>query len=138
MIFVDSGAFYALADSNDRNHRKAATFYRDAYPRLSLVTSLPVATETWMLLNARLGAYPAEVFMKSIASGLFLFLPTDLSTLADAARIDEKYRDAQLGFVDCTTFALLERDRIEDVFTFDRKHFALYQPQFTKHLNLLP
>lgn len=138
MIFVDTGAFYALADRNDMNHRKAAAYYRDVYPREILATSIPIATETWMLINASLGPYPAEVFFKSIASDIFAMLRTDPATLAEATRIEEKYRDVHLGFVDCTSLALLERERLCDVFTFDRKHFSIYRPEFTKHLNLLP
>ncbi len=42
MIFVDTGAFYALIDRNDVNHSRAREFYRSVAGQEILCTSLPV------------------------------------------------------------------------------------------------
>jgi predicted nucleic acid-binding protein len=55
MILVDTGALYALTDKNDKNHRQAKKFYSSIVGQEILAISLPVLTESWLLLEARLG-----------------------------------------------------------------------------------
>jgi predicted nucleic acid-binding protein len=55
MILVDTGALYALADRNNKNHRQAKKFYGSIVGQEILAISLPVLTESWLLLEARLG-----------------------------------------------------------------------------------
>lgn len=42
-----------------------------------------------------------------------------------AWNIFEKYSDKYFSFIDCTSFALMEIENINNVFTFD-KHFVQY------------
>jgi predicted nucleic acid-binding protein len=138
MIFVDSGAFYALIDKNDRNHPAAKAFYYKVIEGEILATSLLVITETWLLINARLGSYFANRFIESVAKGLFSLLDLTLTDIKRALEIEYRYKEARFGFIDSSTFALLERHKIKRVFTFDRRHFALYRPTFVSHLEIAP
>lgn len=65
-----------------------------------------------------------------------LDVPHDVLALASA--IDRRYAGAALGFVDCTCLALCGRHRITTVCTYDRRHFSLYRPTFTRALTLVP
>ena len=138
MIFVDTGALYALTDKNDKNHRQARACYEAAIRREVFALSLPVLTESWLLLEARLGCFFANKVWEAVNSGVFEMLDLERDDLKAAWEIEQKYRDAGFGFVDATCFALCEKHKISKVFTYDRKHFALYRPSFTSHLELLP
>ena len=55
-VFVDSGAFAALADRNDRHHREARRLLRRlARERRTLVTSTYVVDELSTLVRMRVG-----------------------------------------------------------------------------------
>jgi len=53
-VFVDTSAFYALADEGDRSHRQAKAAY-EALIGERLSTSDHVLVECWFLLGSRLG-----------------------------------------------------------------------------------
>lgn len=138
MIFVDTGALYALTDKNDKNHRQAKEFYASAIRREVFALSLPVLTESWLLLEARLGCFFANKVWEAANAGVFEILELEREDLKTALEIEQKYRDAEFGFVDATCFALCEKHKIAKVFTYDRKHFGIYQPGFAAQLILLP
>lgn len=138
MILVDTGAFYALVDKNDINHASARKFYENVVEKKTLVTSFPILTETWLLIEARLGKYFANKLWKSASEGIFEILELQKEDLSRALEIENKYQDAGFGFVDSTCFALCEKHKIYEVFTYDRKHFGIYKPIFTGSLRLLP
>lgn len=138
MILIDTGALYALTDKNDKNHRQAKEFYASAIRREVFALSLPVLTESWLLLEARLGRFFAHKVWEAVNAGVFEILELGREDLKTALEIEQKYRDAEFGFVDATCFALCEKHKIAKLFTYDRKHFALYKPSFAPHLELLP
>ncbi len=138
MILVDTGAIYALTDRNDKNHRQAKEFYASIVRRETLGLPLPVLTESYLLLEARLGHFFANKVWEAAINGVFeLLVPTE-EDLRTAWRMEQRYAEAELGFVDAVCFALCERYKISKVFTYDRRHFALYRPSFASHLELLP
>ena len=138
MIFVDTGALYALIDKNDINHSTAKKFYKDVVKKTPLCISLPVMTEAWLLVDARLGTYFAVKLWQSALGGIFDMLELDREDLIAALKIENKYSNAGFGFVDATCFALCEKYKISQVFTYDRKHFAIYRPEFTEFLEIMP
>jgi len=138
LILVDTGAFYALVDRNDVNHGSAKKFYRSVAGKKLLCSSLPVLTETWLLIDARLGRHFADRLWKAVCDGACEILPLSREDLVMALEIESKYSDAAFGFVDSTCFALCEKHKLRQVFTFDRKHFSIYRPRFTSALELVP
>jgi predicted nucleic acid-binding protein len=97
-----------------------------------------VLTESWLLLEARLGRSVANKVWGAVHRGVFELLELEREDLKAALEIELKYQDAGFGFVDATCFALCEKHKIRKVFTYDRKHFSLYRPRFASHLELLP
>jgi len=138
MILIDTGAIYALTDRNDKNHQQAKEFYASTVRKERFALPLPVLTESYFLLEARLGHFFANKVWEAAVSGIFEILELTDEDLETAWEIEQKYHEAQFGFVDATCFALCERYKIAKVFTYDRKHFALYRPRFSTHLKLLP
>ena len=123
-IFVDTGAWYALLDKSDANHRAAVKFYDSlVHP---LVTSNYIADEVITLVRNRLGYKVAveigqKLWDESIAN-LFRVMPGDEKK---AWEIFVGYQDKTFSFTDCTSFALMERMGITEVFAFD-EHFTQY------------
>ena len=125
-IFIDTGAFYALADNNDKFHQKAANYYSDAYRPELFMTSNLVFSESWTLIHHKLGNHAGRKFWEKIHSGIIdlIFLnPIDLERAWD---IFNKYNDQDFSLVDCTSFAIMERLNISEAFTFDY-HFSIYR-----------
>ena len=133
MIFVDTGAWYALMDGADPNHRAAAAFWRElmrgAHGRL--VTSDYVVAETYNLLCHRSGANAVErlagLLEQSCSVELLWVSPEDC---ARGLRLLLSRRDQPWSFTDCTSFVLMEALEVRDAFTFDQ-HFS--QAGFLRH-----
>lgn len=117
-VFVDTSAFFALADKTDRFHHQALRYVQST-DRL-LVTSNVVVHETITLLRMRLGYEPALQF------GLRLLSETTTPVIRVTPADEEKawaifrqYPDKRFSFADCTSFAIMKRLGIGTAFAFD-------------------
>jgi predicted nucleic acid-binding protein len=122
-IFVDTGAWYALVDSDDTDHRAAAAFL--ATNTIPLITTNFVFSETVTLIRYRLGHEAARSFGQKLKESIFVRVVTVTPADEDQAwDIFTKYRDQDFSFVDCTSFAVMERMKLSAAFAFDR-HFRI-------------
>jgi predicted nucleic acid-binding protein len=126
MLLVDTGAFYALADSSDRHHRAAAAFFEVRAPPGDLITTDHIFVETWCLIRARLGRPAALRYWDAMETGLLTVLGVSAEDLRRARTIARDWPDQNFSVVDCTSFALMERLGIEEAFAFD-SHFKTYR-----------
>ncbi len=118
-IFVDTSAFFALADRTDRFHNLAVRFV-EANENL-LLTSNFVVFETITLIRMRLGHEPAVKFGRRLLSEMVT--PIIPVTPADERKAWETFRrchDKRFSFADCTSFALMQRLGIRTAFAFDQ------------------
>ena len=69
-LFVDTGAFYAMADRSDRHHREAARTFQSRAGEDELTTTDHVFVEAWFLIRARLGRPAAMGFWDRHRNGL--------------------------------------------------------------------
>ena len=123
MIFVDSSAFFAAANSRDRLNQRAKLLLRQTEHRL---TTDHVLVETWLLLNSRLGRQPAERFWEAIRQGA---AEVEYATSADfeaAWATGLAFPDQAFSIVDRTSFAVMERRGIATALSFD-DDFAVYR-----------
>lgn len=122
-MFVDTSAFYATLDRNDRHHARVGAALSSGE---KLLTSDHVLVECWRLARDHLGRAVAERFWAGIRGGLASVesvLPGDL----DAAwRIGEVFPGQGFSIVDRTSFAVMERLGIDRVASFD-DHFSIYR-----------
>ena len=77
MILVDTGALYALVDKNDSHHPDAKKFYQENAGKVVWAISQTILTESWLLLEARLGNYFATKVWESVCDGVFELLEID-------------------------------------------------------------
>lgn len=123
-IFIDTSAWYALLDKTDSFHASATGSYRSiAHP---LVTTNYVADEIITLAKNRLGYKIAVEIGRNLWN-------EEVATLINVTSSDEKkaweifvrHQDKGFSFTDCTSFAVMERLGIIEVFAFD-EHFRQY------------
>lgn len=124
MVFVDTGAFFAIENERDRHHA-AALDVRDELMAGGerLVTSDYILDEVYTLIRMRVGHGAAVDFGESLrASRFFRTEPVMTADLEAAWRIFKRYDDKPFSFTDCTSFALMERLKLKAAFTFDRNY----------------
>jgi hypothetical protein len=131
---MDTGALYALADSDDAWHGRMREFV-EGEPRVLLVP-VTVLPETAYLLRSRLGPKAENLFIESVAAGE---LSLEGLKLPDVARsIELMMRYDFLGFVDASLVAIAERLRLAALVTTDRRDFRRVRPKHVKVFELLP
>lgn len=127
-VFVDSSAFYALADRRDNNHQSAveiaSRMVRASRTRLFLTNF--IRAEAHALILNRLGHTAADRFLQDLSH----IPPGSLVRVSEAdeqkaLELIAKYQDKDFSVTDATSFVVMERLGIRYAFSFDR-NFAQY------------
>ncbi|MBI4616113.1 MAG: PIN domain-containing protein [Planctomycetes bacterium] len=124
MLFVDTSAFYAVADESDVHHPAARELFEERAQAGELVTTDYVFVETWCLIRARLGRKAAMDYWDAMATGVVRVLGVSSADLSRARAIVRGWPDQDFSLVDGTSFAVIERVGIRDSFAFD-VHFRV-------------
>jgi predicted nucleic acid-binding protein len=122
-ILVDTGPLVALASPRDEHHARCVEQLR--FIRPPLLTCWPVLTEAAWLLRAQ--PTSVERILASVRDGLVALLAMDASSAAPISRLLEKYRKLGAQLADAALVYLAERERIDTIFTLDRRDFAVYR-----------
>jgi predicted nucleic acid-binding protein len=127
LVFVDTSAFHALSNTGHSLEHSAAVSVAERLEAdtVLLVTTDYVLDETYTLLRSALGHHAAIAFGREIDRGGIQIVQVDESIQRAAWEIFERFSDKDFSFTDCTSFAVMNRARIEVAFTFDR-HFQQY------------
>jgi uncharacterized protein len=121
-VFVDTGAFYALADRSDQHHAAAcATAQRLAAERVRGLTSDCVVAESYSLIMYRLGHIAARTWLSRLDMRIEFCTDGDLE---QAKALIARHRPVDLSLTDAFSFVIMRRSATIDVFGFDR-HFAV-------------
>jgi len=125
-VFVDSGAWIALALSQDPLHTQA----RQQWDLLlsagaKLHTSVPVVIETFTFLDRNANRDVALAWKEAIYKpGTVEVLPCELRDLERSWEYFRRSDLHKLSAVDATSFTIMKRARIRIAYTFDH-HFAV-------------
>jgi len=125
-IFVDTGAWFALADEDDAHHKEAASIF----PLLlktskGLITSNLVIAESYVLVLKGLGHKSAIDFLDRINGSpriMRVHSTSDIEKEAEATL--KKYMDQDFSYTDAVSFAIMRQQNIKKAFSFD-KHFQI-------------
>ena len=124
-LFVDTGAWFALADKSDQYHTQAIAIYPkllSSYQHLS--TTNVVVAETYILIRRALGHYAGMTFLENIAASPRVIKIYSNSVLEETAEdILRKYQDQDFSYTDAVSFAVMKYYEIEKAFSFDQ-HFV--------------
>lgn len=119
-IFVDTSAWYALADSRDQYHKLALEILEKNRDRCLLVTSDYVIDETVTIIRNRLSHLNAVKFLDLVSSSKsILNVPISKKILEEGEKIFRRYSDKSWSFTDCVSFALMDSLDLSYAFTFD-------------------
>jgi predicted nucleic acid-binding protein len=125
-LFVDTGAWVALADYDDKYHERAASEYPDllkGYRRL--VTTNLVVAEVYIILRRALGHAAAITFLETTRSSPRIEKVQSTEELEiEAEGILRRYSDQDFSYTDAVSFALMRQRVIDTAFAFD-KHFSI-------------
>ena len=131
-IFIDTGAFIALTDADDENHKAARAFYKSAAEKgARFVTTNFVVCETMNYLRARVSHNVAVIFRENIKKSGLIGIISITPLIEDTAfNIFRQYTDKDFSFTDCTSFSAMKSLKLTRAFAFD-KHFEQYE-NFTR------
>jgi len=135
-VFLDTGAFLALAAVDDDYHTAAKPVYTGLFEsKAQLLTSNFVLSETYTLIRSKVSHPAAVAFIKSFDQTGIKALRISDAIEQTAKAIFLRYDDKDFSFVDCTSFALIDHQRVDHAFAFDG-HFRQYR--FKRHVVVLP
>jgi predicted nucleic acid-binding protein len=124
-LFVDAGAWIALADADDQYHQLAAQAYPQFLRRYRrLVTTNLAIAEAYIVIRRTLGHTVAMAFLDGLnASPRIEKVHSDPMLEMEAERILRQYADQDFSYVDAVGFALMRHRGLTEAFAFDQ-HFA--------------
>jgi uncharacterized protein len=125
-VFVDSGAWIALALSRDPLHAQARERW-ELLHRVSakLYTSVPVVIETFTFLDRNANRDVALTWKDALdKTGNLKILTCELRDLTQSWDYFRRPNLHKLSAVDATSFAIMRRARIRLAYSFDH-HFAV-------------
>lgn len=124
-IFIETSAFIALYLKGDDFHSKATSFLKSLKEKTIFITSNFVLDEVYTFLRANKGKNVAVNFAEFLAQSaeVVKLRRISLEDEKEAFGYFKKFDFSGLSFTDCTSFALMKKLEIKEVFTFDQ-HFA--------------
>jgi predicted nucleic acid-binding protein len=124
-VFVDTGAWIALAVVRDPLHQRARQSWNDLSDNgARLSTSIPVIIETFTFLERNTERATALAWKDSLTTvAHFRILECRARDLTLSWKWFERTDLHKLSAVDASSFVIMRREKIRTVFAFDH-HFA--------------
>ncbi|MEW5953747.1 MAG: PIN domain-containing protein [Bacillota bacterium] len=128
-LFVDAGAWIAIANKKDRQHQAARVFYYTLPQFVELYTSYLVISEAFTWQRYHLGSHVAFKFIDSIEkasiSQLLKIIFPDALIDAKTRQYLHRYKDHNLSYSDAASFAICDMLKINDIFGFDKDFYIV-------------
>lgn len=121
MIVADTGAVLALLDKSDAHHARVRELFA-ADPDAWLLP-WAILPEIDYLVARELGASAERLWLEDLAAGAYAVEWGTAADLEAAQEISSRYRQLELGLVDCVVLAIAERLRA-DIATLDLRDFG--------------
>lgn len=123
-VLIDTSAFYALEDADDRHHSEARTIQRRFQDeRPLLFTTHHILDEAVTLIGSKIHPARAVRFARQLLSShIIRIVRTDEEVEQAALNVYERFDDPRLSFTDCLSFAVMRGLGISAAFAFDQ-HF---------------
>jgi len=134
LILIDAGPLTALIDADDPYHETCVI--ASASVDEATITVWPAFTEAMHFLKrVRNGQ---DRLWHSFEHGAFAIIDLDPDHCIRMRYLMRKYRDLPMDLADAALVAVAERERINRVFTLDRRDFSIYKPAGMKRFEIIP
>lgn len=121
MIFVDTDGFVALALTQDSNHARAVAISKGIKARKEhLVTSAFSFGETVTVISQKGGREKALQFVDMFLASGTVVVEADESLREEGILVYRNQTSKNVSFTDCANMAIMRREKIKEVFSFDR------------------
>ncbi len=133
-ILVDTGPLVAVLSREDAHHQTCVAALRGmAGPLLSC---WPVVTEAAWLL--RRSPHAVQQLLGSMDKGFLELLPLAETEAQGIASVMKRYESIRPQLADASLVYLAGRERIETIFTLDRRDFSVYRTARRRPFRILP
>lgn len=119
MIFIDSSAYLSLLIPNDSNHKKALMSAKK-YEREKHVTSYAVLGEVLTVGSQKYDRQTTIKFVKKILNSPTIKIIETEELIDLTWDLFKKVNHKNIGWVDCYSQAIVNKYKIESIFTFDK------------------
>ncbi len=135
-LILDTGPLYAALDRSDADHAACRALIENA--KEPLVVPSPVLVEVDYWIGQRLHPGVLVALLADIEAGGYVVADLKPSDYARVRELCDRYADADIGFVDASVLAIVERLDEPKLATLDRRHFGLLRPRHRETIELLP
>ena len=122
-VLMDTGPWVALVDRSESKHKECVAWLQEF--KGEIYSTEAVLTEVLYLLNFSSAAQTAA--LNFILSGAIILAPSTIDSLAAVKSLMQKYKDFPMDFADATLVSLAHDLSINNIATFDHKHFSVYR-----------
>ena len=131
---MDTGPIVAILSASDEHHEACVEQLRKI--KGPLLTCWPVITEAAWLLRA----YPQAlgILLSSFSAQPFQLGSLEEADLPSIASILARYKDLGIQLADASLVHLANRERIETIFTLDRRDFSVLRMARGKKFRIIP
>jgi hypothetical protein len=135
-LVLDTSVLLAGLDQEDPENERCGPLLEATSE--GLIVPLPVLTELDHLLGRRRKTDLWVAFAEDVAEGAYALHPPKPGDVAAAARLQARYRDLGIGFVDAAVFLTCVELGEDKVATLDRRHFSALQTEDGRALQIVP
>jgi predicted nucleic acid-binding protein len=135
-LILDTGPLYATLDRSDAAHRACRRLVEQT--REPLVIPAPVLVEVDYWIHQRLSPGILLALLDDVDAGAYRVENLLAEDYRRVRELCDKYADADIGLVDASVLAVVERLREPKLATLDRRHFGMLRPKHVASLHLLP
>jgi predicted nucleic acid-binding protein len=133
-ILVDTGPLVAILSREDEYHTACVEALREM--PAPLLSCWPVITEaSWLLRRSQRAV---QSLLRSIDGRFLELLPLAGAEAAAIASIMKRYEDIRPQLTDAALVYLAGREKIETIFTLDRRDFSIYQSGRRSAFRIVP
>ena len=133
-ILMDTGPWVALIDRSESRHLESVEWLKGF--RGDIYSTEGVLTEVLYLLSFSFSSQSAA--LDFILNGAVFLIPASIESLSSVKKMMKKYHDFPMDFADATLVSAANDLLINNILTFDRKHFRAYQLLNKKHFTIYP
>jgi predicted nucleic acid-binding protein len=135
-LILDTGPVYAALDRSDADHPACRALIESTDE--PLVIPAPVLVEVDYWIGRRLHPGVLVALLADIEAGAYRIVDLVPADYARVRELCDRYADSDIGFVDASVLAIVERLNESKLATLDRRHFGVLRPRHREAIELLP